>query len=154
MGQLFILRSWKFVNWNSPVFLKRDFFICSTYRKRLWNGTKWIPRSKSGASKSRPRWAAHTRIGSVWEYPPSPGPVAHKFFVVGAWGLDFLGNMCVVARDSCPNRQSAVISREMKWSGGRLPSTAATAVKTTLLKWICFFLNFLAYIATHRKCQM
>ena len=30
---------------------------------------KWIPRSKSGASKSRPRWAAHTRIGNVWEYP-------------------------------------------------------------------------------------
>ena len=29
-----------------------------------------IPRSKSGASKSRPRWAAHTRIGNVWEYPP------------------------------------------------------------------------------------
>ena len=26
--------------------------------------------SKSGASKSRPRWAAHTRIGNVWEYPP------------------------------------------------------------------------------------
>ena len=34
-------------------------------RKRLW---KWIPRSKSGASKSRPRWAALTRIGNVWEY--------------------------------------------------------------------------------------
>ena len=33
---------------------------------------KWIPRSKSGASKSRPRWAAHTRIGNVWEYPPGP----------------------------------------------------------------------------------
>ena len=33
---------------------------------------KWIPRSKSGASKSRPLWAAHTRIGNVWEYPP-PG---------------------------------------------------------------------------------
>ena len=32
-----------------------------------------IPRSKSGASKSRPRWAAHTRIGNVWEYPPPPG---------------------------------------------------------------------------------
>ena len=29
-----------------------------------------IPRSKSGACKSRPRWAAHTRIGNVWEYPP------------------------------------------------------------------------------------
>ena len=31
---------------------------------------KWIPRSNSGAYKSRPRWAAHTRIGNVWEYPP------------------------------------------------------------------------------------
>ena len=29
-----------------------------------------MPRSKSGASKSRPRWAAHTRIGNVWECPP------------------------------------------------------------------------------------
>ena len=34
---------------------------------------KWIPHSKSGASKSRPRWAAHTRIGNVWEYPPPRG---------------------------------------------------------------------------------
>ena len=33
---------------------------------------KWIPLSKSGASKSRPLWAAHTRIGNVWEYPPGP----------------------------------------------------------------------------------
>ena len=31
MGQFFILRSRKFVYWNSPVFLKRYFFICSTY---------------------------------------------------------------------------------------------------------------------------
>ena len=36
---------------------------------------KWIPRSKPGASKSRPRWAAHTRIGNVWEYPPPRGEV-------------------------------------------------------------------------------
>ena len=36
---------------------------------------KWIPRSKLGASKSRPLWAADTRIGNVWEYhlPPPPG---------------------------------------------------------------------------------
>ena len=33
---------------------------------------KWIPCSKSGASKSRPRWAAHTCIDNVWEYPPPP----------------------------------------------------------------------------------
>ena len=31
MGQFFILRSRKFVNWNSPVFLRRYFFICLTY---------------------------------------------------------------------------------------------------------------------------
>ena len=30
-GPIFIRRSRKFVNWNSPVFLKRYFFICSTY---------------------------------------------------------------------------------------------------------------------------
>ena len=34
---------------------------------------KWIPRSKSGAPKSRPRWASHTRIGIVWEYSPRGG---------------------------------------------------------------------------------
>ena len=34
---------------------------------------KWISRSKSGASKSQPRWAAHTRIGNVWKYPPPGG---------------------------------------------------------------------------------
>ena len=32
----------------------------------------FILRSKSGASKSRPRWAAHTRLGNVWECPPLP----------------------------------------------------------------------------------
>ena len=26
---------------------------------------KWIPLSKSGASKAQPRWAAHTHIGNV-----------------------------------------------------------------------------------------
>ena len=35
---------------------------------------KWIPRSKPEASKSRPRWVAHTRLGNVWEYPP-PTPI-------------------------------------------------------------------------------
>ena len=38
---------------------------------------KWIPRSKPGASKSRLRWAAHTRIGNVWEYLP-PGPKYYR----------------------------------------------------------------------------
>ena len=28
--------------------------------------------SEMEASKSRPRWAAHTRLGNVWEYPPPP----------------------------------------------------------------------------------
>ena len=95
MGQFFIPRSRKFVNWNSPVFLKRYFFICSTYtsnkcfiitsnnfKKKIkpWSTIfytpfyktplKWIPRSESGASKSRPRWAAGTCIGNVWEYLP------------------------------------------------------------------------------------
>ena len=40
---------------------------------------KWIPRSKSGASKlSRPCWAAHARRGNVWEYPlPGGGGVSY-----------------------------------------------------------------------------
>ena len=41
------------------------------YTPFLKTPLKWIPRSKSGASKSRPRWAAHTRIGNVWEYSPA-----------------------------------------------------------------------------------
>ena len=43
-----------------------------------------IPRSKSGASKSRPRWASHTRIGNVWEYPPPPAKCynANNIFVL------------------------------------------------------------------------
>ena len=38
----------------------------------LDNASEADTRSKSGASKSRPRWAAHSRIGNVWEYPPPP----------------------------------------------------------------------------------
>ena len=46
-------------------------FVRSKYYAPFWKTPlKWIPHSKSGASKSRPRWAAHTRIGNVWEYPP------------------------------------------------------------------------------------
>ena len=49
-------------------------FVCSKYytpfkKPRL----KWIPRAKPGASKSQPLWAAHTRIGNAWEYPPPRG---------------------------------------------------------------------------------
>ena len=40
---------------------------------------QWIPRSKSGASKSRPCWAAHTRLGNVWEYLPPPPEAESKF---------------------------------------------------------------------------
>ena len=40
------------------------------YTPFLKTPLKWIPRSKSGASKSLPHWAAHTRISYVWEYPP------------------------------------------------------------------------------------
>ena len=39
---------------------------------------KWIPRSKSGASKSRRRWAAHSGIGNVWEYPLPPQGTCSK----------------------------------------------------------------------------
>ena len=56
---------------------------------------KWIPRSKSEASKSRPRWAAHTRIGNVWEYPPprdytKPTPFPPKGLFVTDTTLGFL----------------------------------------------------------------
>ena len=40
---------------------------------------KWIPRSISGASKSQPHWAAHTRIDNVWEYPSPPPPASMGF---------------------------------------------------------------------------
>ena len=42
----------------------------AAYKTGAFVHSKWIPRSKSGASKSQPRWAAHTRIGNEWEYPP------------------------------------------------------------------------------------
>ena len=42
---------------------------------------KWIPHSKSGASKSRPRWVAHTRIGNVWEYPPGGQAFANPWAI-------------------------------------------------------------------------
>ena len=53
--------------------LMRSKYYTSFYKTPL----KWIPRSKSGASKSRPLLAAHTRIGNVWEYPP-PGSMSSK----------------------------------------------------------------------------
>ena len=53
---------------------KRGAFVRSKYNNPFQKTRlKWIPRSKSGASKPRPLWAAHTRIGNVWEYPPPPG---------------------------------------------------------------------------------
>ena len=60
-------------------------FLRSKYYTPFYNTPlKWIPRSKSGALKSRPRWAAHTRIGNVWEYPP-PG------FSVPGYGMKQCG---------------------------------------------------------------
>ena len=53
---------------------------------------KWIPRSKSGASKSRPRWAVHTCIGNVWELgvPPPPGAAGQEY--TGHCSIDKLLN--------------------------------------------------------------
>ena len=56
---------------------------------------KWIPRSKPGASKSRPLWAAHTRIGNVWEYPPrdnSKATGAHYAFEKLMFGISPIGS--------------------------------------------------------------
>ena len=39
---------------------------------------KWIPRSKLGTPKPRPRWAAHTRIGTVWEQHPRNGTFLYR----------------------------------------------------------------------------
>ena len=50
---------------------KTGAFERSKYYTAFWKTPlTCIPRSKSRASKSRPRWAAHTHIGNVWEYPP------------------------------------------------------------------------------------
>ena len=43
---------------NEPIFYT-PFRVQQEYNSLLVN-----------ASKSLPRWAAHTRIGNVWEYPP------------------------------------------------------------------------------------
>ena len=52
---------------------KTGAFVRSKYYTPFYKTpVKWIPQSKSGASKSRPRWAAHTHIGNVWEYPRPP----------------------------------------------------------------------------------
>ena len=46
-------------------------FVLSKYYTSFYKTPlKWTHRSKSGASKSRPHWAAHTSIGNIWEYPP------------------------------------------------------------------------------------
>ena len=84
MDQFFILRSRVQQEYNSLLVnaLNRIFKSNLSLNNFKWLLTKLelscvqniIPRSKSGASKSRPRWAAHTRIGNVWEYPPPPPP--------------------------------------------------------------------------------
>ena len=68
MGQFFILRSRVQQEYNGLLLnaLNRTLKAICPWKPRL----KWIPRSKPGASKSQPLWAAHTRIGNVWEYPP------------------------------------------------------------------------------------
>ena len=54
---------------------KTGVFVRSKYYTLFWKTPlKWIPHSKSGASKSRPRWAAHSRIGNVWVYRTPPPP--------------------------------------------------------------------------------
>ena len=58
------LQNWAFV---------RSKYYTPFYKPPL----KWISHSKSRASKSRPRWAAHTHIGNVWEYPPPPPGARH-----------------------------------------------------------------------------
>ena len=61
---------------------KTGTFVRSKYYSPLQKTPlKWIPRSKSGASKSRPGWVAHTRIGNVGDYPPPPGGVLAGFLV-------------------------------------------------------------------------
>ena len=105
MGQFFILRSGVQQEYNSLLVnaLNRIFesnlslnnfkwlltkpgaqtgaLVRSKYYTPFWKmPLNWTPRSKSGASKSRPRWAAHTRIGNVWEYPPDPG---NQMFIGG-----------------------------------------------------------------------
>ena len=56
---------------------KTGAFVHSKYYTPFYKmPLKWIPRSKSGASKSQPHLAAHTRIGNVWEYPPPPPDTA------------------------------------------------------------------------------
>ena len=57
---------------------KTGAFVRSKYYTPFYKTPlKWIPRSKSGASKSRLRRAAQTRIGNAWEYPP--GPMSEDF---------------------------------------------------------------------------
>ena len=94
MGQLFILRSWVqqeynglLVNTLNRIFksnLSLNNFKWLLTKVELWCVRNIIPRSSkrlwngypvAGASKSRPHWAADTRIGNVWEYhlPPPPG---------------------------------------------------------------------------------
>ena len=58
---------------------KTGAFVRSKYYTPFYKTPlKWIPHSKSGASKSQPRSAAHTHIGNVWEYPPPLPPPREK----------------------------------------------------------------------------
>ena len=56
-------------------------FVCSKYYTPFYKTPlKWIPRSKSGASKSRPRWAAHTRILGLHVTSPKVKLRNYRFF--------------------------------------------------------------------------
>ena len=85
MGQFFILRSRKFVNWNSPVFLKRYYFICSTYTSnkcfiiisdnfkqkiKPWSTIFLYPVLENSSEMDIPRSKSGASIWGNWYEPP------------------------------------------------------------------------------------
>ena len=72
------------------------------YTPFLKTPLKLISRSKSGASKSRPRWAAYIRIGNVWEYPHHPPPPGNKYAEERRIYKDLISNtaMLIVLREN------------------------------------------------------
>ena len=72
---------------------------------------KWIPRSKPGASKSRPRWAAHTCISNLWEYPHPhgfiryPGKmkmwrwILYEFHILELWNEEMNAKKIIAVKD-------------------------------------------------------
>ena len=85
MGQLFILRSrvqqeYKslLVNALNRIFTKQSVFCLHNWSFSAFETLYPVLENASEmdtpgrASKSRPLWAAHTRFGNVWVYPPPP----------------------------------------------------------------------------------